>query len=202
MESPSPCVHVQKLIFAVSLIQLELDLDQTAIVDLRQEALRECFDRRLLDRFNVRCRTPEFARVLSRASSDQHIDWLPVAAQRTVRKLRPAIAWNHLLDKYFFRLKPSTCLFVVRDELVHHVGAPCLRAGRVEESLFDRWLDRERQARRECGEVLHTPRIEGRGNRNVQPACEFVCSFLVPRPLDALPRRSRDSENLLQLTAK
>src|SRR5262249_39190924 len=139
---PGARVDVEQLRPAVARIDLELELDETVVADLAQEAAGLLLELGQLDRADVGARTPELEWVLPPALRDHARERLAAREERAVGVLALAAARDQLLDDHLARADEGSRALDQLAELLPAVGAPGLLLRLVDEVVLDRRPDR------------------------------------------------------------
>src|ERR1043166_6988869 len=100
--APGPRIHVEELVPAVALVELELDLHEPVVVHSREKVTCDFFELRQLDGLHEGAGAAEVQRALSQASHRHRRKALSVLEEPAVTELTTSVTGYQLLNHHFF----------------------------------------------------------------------------------------------------
>ena len=194
MVAPGAGVEVEQLVLPVARIELVLQLDQAVVVDGAQQPLRQRFQLRDLGRLHVRAGAPELERMLAQPSGDHPSHRLSRLEEGAVGELMGTITGDVVLDHHLTPVDDLRRSLEEVKQFCPGVRLPGLGLGGVEEVLFDRRLDRERERGIDSVQVAGVFRVPGPRDRYPETPRQPVGISLVPGPTNGLPAGRGDSK--------
>src|SRR5208337_1912464 len=139
--APSTTIDIEQPVLTVSWIEFVLQFGQSVVVNRPQEAVRQLFQQRKLDRLDECASTAEFWRMLAPPSDDHTPDGFSRFEKGAIGELLLAVTGyqvlNHHLPGWYFHGRHLKQLL----QFCAVVGTPRLGFRRIEEVFFDRGLD-------------------------------------------------------------